>query len=85
MIDIDRLMKELAHDRPVFHSEADFQHALGWQIHRSNPQQTVRLEYRPRPESAMYVDLWLASEGVVVELKYRTRKLQCRVRDEQFW
>ena len=29
MLYITRLMDELARDRPVFHSEADLQHALG--------------------------------------------------------
>ena len=84
MIEIAKLMNELPRDRPVFHSEADFQHALAWQIHKSNPENAVRLEYRPRPESAMYVDLWSASEGLVIELKYRTRKLNCRVGNEHF-
>ena len=84
MIQIDRLMKELARDRPVFHSEADFQHSLGWQIHRTNPEHAVRFEYKPRAELAMYVDLWLATAGVVVELKYRTRKLECEIGGEPF-
>ena len=77
-------MKELARDRPVFHSEADFQHSLGWQIHRTNPEHAVRFEYKPRAELAMYVDLWLATAGVVVELKYRTRKLECEIGGEPF-
>ena len=38
MVDIEKLMKELARDRSVFHSEADFQHALGWQIHARRTQ-----------------------------------------------
>ena len=84
MVDIEKLMKELARDRSVFHSEADFQHALGWQIHRANPGHAVRFEYKPRAELAMYVDLWLATAGVVVELKYRTRKLECEVGGEPF-
>ena len=84
MVDIDKLMKALARDRPVFHSEADFQHALGWQIHRANPGHAIRFEYKPRAELAMYVDLWLATAGVVIELKYRTRKLKCEVGGEPF-
>lgn len=84
MVDFEKFMKELAKDRPVLHSEADFQHALGWQIHRANPEQAVRLEYKPRPKLAMYVDLWLPTAGVAVELKYRTRKLKCKARGEEF-
>ncbi|MDD9996702.1 MAG: hypothetical protein OXQ89_03050 [Rhodospirillaceae bacterium] len=84
MIDIGKLMTELARDRPLFHSEADFQHALGWQIQRANPEYAVRFEYKPRPNLAMYADLWLATVGVVVELKYRTRSLNCEVGGEAF-
>lgn len=32
----------------------------------------------------MYVDLWLATHGVAVELKYRTRKLERKKRGEWF-
>ena len=44
MLDIDQLMACLADTRKVFHSEADFQHALAWQIHRAMPEGQVRLE-----------------------------------------
>lgn len=84
MVDIEKLMEELARERPVFHSEADFQHALAWQIHRTNPGHAVRLEHKPRANSAMYVDIWMATVGVVVELKYRTRELDCEVQGEPF-
>ena len=33
MLDISDLMTGLAVSRKVFHSEADFQHALAWHIH----------------------------------------------------
>ena len=84
MIDVNKLMKALAQDRPMFHSEADFQQALGWQIHRAIPEEGVRLEYKPRPKLAMYVDLWLARNRVAVELKYRTRVLDCNVAGERY-
>ena len=35
MIDMDGLMGSLADSRKVFHSEADFQHALAWHIHQA--------------------------------------------------
>ena len=34
MFDISDLLTGLAESRKVFHSEADFQHALAWQIHQ---------------------------------------------------
>ncbi|MYJ73713.1 MAG: hypothetical protein F4089_00880 [Gammaproteobacteria bacterium] len=73
MFDIETTMRELSRDRPLFHSEADFQHALAWRIHKAMPDCGVRLEYRPFSDQRMYVDLWLAGYGVAVELKYRTR------------
>ena len=35
MVSIEALLATLAGSRKVFHSEADFQHALAWQIHDS--------------------------------------------------
>ena len=37
MLDIHQIMADLAKRRPVFHSEADFQHALAWLIHETRP------------------------------------------------
>ena len=37
MLDIEGLLTSLAQSRKVFHSEADFQHALAWQIHKARP------------------------------------------------
>ena len=84
MLDIEKLMKELAGYRPVFHSEADFQHALAWCIHTEKRNHMVRLEYRPIPRLSMYLDLWLPTVGVAVELKYRTRELDIEVSGESF-
>ena len=43
MLNIHLVMQELAKHRPVFHSEADFQFALAWQIRASMPETEVRL------------------------------------------
>ena len=84
MLDITHLMNELAHDRLVFHSEADFQHALAWRIHDAMPDCGVRLEYKPFPTERMYLDIWFSGIGVAVELKYRTRKLNLERDGESF-
>ncbi len=44
MVSIEALLATLAGSRKVFHSEADFQHALAWQIHEAMPDSQVRLE-----------------------------------------
>ena len=62
----------------MFHSEADFQHALAWQIHEAAPESQVRLEVSVIPVEAqrMFLDIWLPVEGVAIELKYATRKVE---------
>ncbi len=77
-------MARLSQERPIFHSEADFQHALAWQIQRALPDCGVRLEYRPFADEAMYLDLWLFGAGVALELKYATRKLDHSEAGEAF-
>lgn len=87
MIDIEAALKQLASDRPIFHSEADFQHALAWHIHKQHPSLQIRLEYRPsRINQKTYVDLWIeAGEAkCAIELKYKTRPLNVVVGTERF-
>ncbi|MCE2501008.1 MAG: hypothetical protein J4G13_09110 [Dehalococcoidia bacterium] len=88
MLDIDELMSDLSLRRPIFHSEADFQHALAWRIHETRPDCDVRLEFNPSPDadSRMAVDIWVRlPEGTVaIELKYCTRELQQEWRNERF-
>lgn len=79
-------MTALSRARPVFHSEADFQHALAWQIHDEHPDARIRLEYRPVPQDKVYLDLWIemASCRVAIELKYLTRGLVIDVDGEHY-
>ncbi len=84
MLNVTNLMNALARDRPVFHSEADFQLALALCIRDSIPDGRVRLEYKPFPAERMYLDIWLPGIGVAVELKYRTRKLNLEREGESF-
>lgn len=87
MINLHELLNELSAQRPVFHSEADFQHALAWHIHTRHPDLRIRLEYRPsRIEQKTYVDIWLedGDSTCAIELKYKTRALQVTVGDEPF-
>lgn len=85
MFDINALMADLASRRPIFHSEADFQHALAWQIHESMPDWRVRLEYPlPNQERRIYLDVWLPDVGVAVELKYHARRLELDWNGEPF-
>ena len=76
IFDMAEVMEDLSSERPLFHSEADFQHALAWRIHKMMPEHEVRLEFKPPlPDVRMYLDLWLRDIAVAIELKYRTRTL----------
>jgi hypothetical protein len=72
---------------PIFHSEADFQHALAWELHRHLPDSSIRLErlilHLDKP---LYLDI-LVQQGtaqLALELKYKTRALETEVDSEQF-
>ena len=86
MLDIDAILADLSESRGVFHSEADFQHAVAWQLHKAMPDCQIRLEFNPFPteHKRMYVDIWLPSEEVAIELKYPTRYLDAEWCGERF-
>jgi hypothetical protein len=87
VFDLPNALTALATERPVFHSEADFQLALAWQLKHQEPSRHVRLEKRaPLLRDRLYVDLW-AKEGqevAAIELKYKTREATFAVGDEEF-
>ena len=87
MIKLEEILETLAIGRPIFHSEADFQFALAWEIQRCLPHADIRLEVPMRgPGGTRYVDLWVRSGGanLAIELKYLTRKLSLQIVDERF-
>ena len=87
MLDVPKLMYDLASDRPVFHSEADFQHALAWRIHAEGLDAPIRLEWLvelPNQGKRIHLDLWLPDSNVAVELKYLTRRLEHEHDGERF-
>src|SRR6059036_11880 len=77
-------MAALALVRPLFHSEADFQHAFAWQLHSAHPDARIRLETRPRPGVRLDVMALIGGRRVAVELKYLLRDLSATVEDELF-
>lgn len=87
MINITEVLTALAAQRPLFHSEADFQHAFAWEIHRRLPDALVRLELPLlHGNTPLHLDTWVAQGDtqLAVELKYKTRALSMRVGDEGF-
>jgi len=86
MIDVTEIMRKLRRERPIFHSEADFQHALAWQIHLESPKSHIRLEYPLDYEESGHLDIVLLEEDreVAFELKYKKRRFFAFIRKEIF-
>lgn len=82
--DIHGVLERLAGRRPIFHSEADFRFALAWQIAQETSD-SVRLERPFSIEGAnKYLDIWLRTPGIAIELKFRTRCLSFEHNGERF-
>lgn len=84
MLDIHGVLERLAVERPVFHSEADFQHALAWRIQLEHPAAQIRLE--TRPERGIRLDLLVGlPEGrTAIELKYLIARFAGTVNGESY-
>lgn len=77
-------MAGLARERPVFHSEADFQHGFAWQLNKAYPAARIRLETRPRPGVRLDVLIVIDGKRIAFELKYLLRTLRTTIEDEFF-
>ena len=85
--DTEKTLLDLATQRPLFHSEADFQHALAWFVHEFDRNTVVRLELPFRCDDLNeYLDLQFTNggESLAVELKYKTRQLLFQHAGEDF-
>ena len=86
-MDLKKQIIELSKSRKIFHSEADFQFALAWQIQKAYPSAEVRLEYCPSgTEKVMHIDILVIIDGnwFPIELKYKTLKCSKIWNDEKF-
>ncbi len=87
MLDIKDIMGRLALERQLFHSEADFQHALAWKIHELQPLAKIRLEVPSgRFDRRERIDILVTTERThyALELKYKKRRLECLSGGEKF-
>lgn len=84
--DVKAWLETLRQSRPVFHSEADFQHALAWAIQMSDASARVRLETRPAPGQRLDMLISRRDLGrqLVLELKYLTASWTGNVDSERF-
>ena len=87
MLDVNDLLAGLAKERPVFHSEADFQHSLAWQLHLHHPTAQIRLErVFDSPIGRLHIDMYAVvdDQTYLFELKYKTCAALFSVGDEKF-
>lgn len=88
-LNIDALLQHLAAKRPIFHSEADFQHALAWLLHEIYPDASMRLELPLLIDGkALHVNIWMTvgDTHVAIKLMYKPLALWTpyRLGDEVF-
>ena len=89
MINLDDILKKLSKERPIFHSEADFQHALAWKIHEEFSNINIRLEkpFKDIGDSKpWYIDIFCFNDDkkFAIELKYKTRGLKINYNGEEY-
>jgi len=95
MLEMTEVLSSLAHERPFFYSEADFQHAFAWVIQKCLPSARVRLEKpvlvgQDSPDiveqDSLHIDVWVGYKNAIlaVELKYKTRGLEVNTGDEDY-
>ncbi len=85
--DIKGIIKKLSSERPIFHSEADFQFALAWKIKEIYSNFEIRLEKRKTINGKeIYFDIFAFNENhkIAIELKYKTQKFDYEHKNEHF-
>jgi hypothetical protein len=87
MFDLYKPLNQIKEKRKLFHSEADFQFALAWEIQLCYPDIDVRMEYRPKEAPNMHIDIFIHTENgsIPIELKYKTLKTDIVVEGESFF
>ncbi|MHB8637584.1 MAG: DUF7662 domain-containing protein [Fimbriimonadaceae bacterium] len=79
VIEVGNALNSLAAKRPLFHSEADFQHGLAWEIQCLWPAARVRLEvplYGLAGRGALDIVVRAGGQTVAIELKYFKARLE---------
>lgn len=84
--DIKSAIETLKSKQKVFHSEADFQFSLAWELQKILPNAKIRLEYCPIFDGDMHIDIYIVDDGksYPIELKYKTRKITQVIDGEQY-
>lgn len=85
---LEKCLLSLAEKRPVFHSEADFQFSLAWEIQQQYQEAEIRLEcpFAFETDDNRYIDIVVCynDEVIPIELKYKTKEVHILWRDELY-
>lgn len=83
---ITTAIESLKNKHKVFHSEADFQFSLAWELQTILPDAKIRLEYCPPFAREMHIDIYVIDKDGTypIELKYKSKKLETIVDNEYF-
>jgi len=85
--DIHKTLLSVSINRCIFHSEADFQHAFAWELHRQFPDASIRLE-KPvaTKEGVAHLDILvqIGNALIAIELKYKSSKFSALVDGETY-
>ena len=86
MLDLSYILQILSQKRPIFHSEADFQFALAWEIKQALPDCQIRLEFPPPSDPSKSIDILVRYGEFVypIELKYKSTLLSITSSAESF-
>lgn len=86
MVTIEDLMRRLSVRRPIFHSEADFQHELAMELQRTDADLQLRLEYPFGTGARASLDILVrkGNREFGLELKYLSRLASVTVGGEEF-
>ena len=85
-LDIPYLLTDLAERRPIFHSEADLQHALAWHLKEFHPRLEIRLEYPLARPANTAIDILIRNgdQEMALELKYLAKRIEQEIDGERF-
>jgi hypothetical protein len=78
-----KIIKNLSEKRPLYHSEADLQFALGWELKNTIQDSEIRFE---QPFENQYIDIIYTDNNnkIGIELKYKTSQLEYTFKNEFF-
>lgn len=83
---IQNAIETLKIKQKIFHSEADFQFSLAWELQKLLPYAKIRLEYCPPFAREMHIDIYVIDEDGTypIELKYKSKTIETISDNEYF-